>query len=171
MDKGLVYFSDLLDKRGSLVNYNELCAKYGIILNWFEYQQLIGAILKIWWHLANNDVCEDQMYQLTLDRFVGKSNSSKIVYNFLIDKNAVENILSYYISFQHKVDDTFSLKDFCSLFRALYCITKDTKLRDFQYRQLLHKIYCNDTLFKWKICRSEKCDYCKEKQTLNRFFM
>ena len=46
-------------------------------------------------------------------------------------------------------------------FRNIYLTTKTTKLRSFQYRLLLSKIYCNDILYKWKLVSSESCEYCK----------
>ena len=40
------------------------------------------------------------------------------------------------------------------------------QLRIFHYRLLLNKIFTNDTLKKWRIVDSDKCDYCDCKQTI-----
>ena len=48
----------------------------------------------------------------------------------------------------------------------MYLTTQDVKLRNFQYRLLLNKIFTNDTLYKWKIVHSPLCEYCKEIQSV-----
>ena len=45
-------------------------------------------------------------------------------------------------------------------FIHLYKITNVTKLRNFQYRLLHNKIFCNNILYHWKKVASQKCDWC-----------
>ena len=47
-----------------------------------------------------------------------------------------------------------------SLFKRLYKMTSVTKLRNFQYRLLLGKIFTNSILYKWKIVSSPGCNLC-----------
>ena len=43
----------------------------------------------------------------------------------------------------------------------------NVKLRNFQYRLLLNKIFVNDTLCKWKIKANDTCEICnRDKQTI-----
>ena len=63
-----------------------------------------------------------------------------------------------------------NIEGYFSHFRNLYKIAKDTKSRDFQYRQLIFNIYLNSTLFLWKVLTSDKCNFCEEVQTLCHLF-
>ena len=52
------------------------------------------------------------------------------------------------------------MNEFFKLFRKIEITTSWVKLRDFQYRLLLGKIFANDVLYKWKIKNSAECDWC-----------
>ena len=55
---------------------------------------------------------------------------------------------------------------FCGYFQKLYEIAADTKLRDFQYRLFLSKIFPNTVLFKWGKVDSPTCDWCDDMQSI-----
>ena len=51
----------------------------------------------------------------------------------------------------------------CSkLFRSLIKVTPIVKLRDFQFRLLRNKIFCNNVLYHWKKSDTQICDLCKK---------
>ena len=50
---------------------------------------------------------------------------------------------------------------FTTEFKNIAKVTDITKLRDFQYKLLLGKIFTNKMLFKWKKVDTEMCDICK----------
>ena len=52
--------------------------------------------------------------------------------------------------------------EYVKFLKHIYKCTAETKLRNFQYRLLIGKIYTNDTLFLWKIVQDSKCDFCNE---------
>ena len=68
--------------------------------------------------------------------------------------------------FDMQNNPNFSLEDDDVLFGNILNITDIVKLRDFQNRLLLNKIFTNDTLQKRKIVQSGKCEFCSEKQTI-----
>ena len=43
---------------------------------------------------------------------------------------------------------------------------KGTFLQSFQYKVLNRIVYCNDKLFTWKIKTNNKCEYCREIDTI-----
>ena len=45
-------------------------------------------------------------------------------------------------------------------FTRIYRITDIVKLRNFQYRLMLNKIFTNDILCKWNITATSVCDMC-----------
>ena len=52
------------------------------------------------------------------------------------------------------------------MFKNITKLTSSVKLRDFQYRLLHNKIFCNDQLFYWKKLTSNCCDFCDTKQSI-----
>ena len=58
-------------------------------------------------------------------------------------------------------------EDYQSHFKNIYKVTNVTKYRDFQYRLLHNKIFCNNILIHWKKVDSAVCNLCtKEKQDI-----
>ena len=45
-------------------------------------------------------------------------------------------------------------------FTDLYKVINITKLRNFQFRLLHNKIFCNNILFYWKVVESQNCEWC-----------
>ena len=48
-------------------------------------------------------------------------------------------------------------------FKDLYSVTNVTKLRNFQYRLLHNKIFCNNVLYHWKKVPSQYCEFCNDR--------
>ena len=51
---------------------------------------------------------------------------------------------------------------YARVFQTLYCCTKVSKYRDFQYRLLLCKLVTNRILFEWNIKGIPLCTFCEE---------
>ena len=62
--------------------------------------------------------------------------------------------------------DAVCTPEISNLFRNLYGLTNVIKLRDFQYRLMHNKIFCNNILVYWKKVESNKCEFCMEKQDI-----
>ena len=157
IENGLIHFEDLLDEEGNKLSLEDIVNRYGPCLNWFEYTQLTNAIPEIWWYLANG-------------KFRGKRKPSSTLYNYIISLHAMENMEGYIQKFTKEFGSCMN-EEYCMFFKKIYKMTKDTRLRDFQYRQLLFKIFTNDTLYKWKVKESAKCDYCHENQNVQHLFL
>ena len=57
-------------------------------------------------------------------------------------------------------------------FKELYVITNVTKLRDFQYRLLLGKVFTGELLYNWNVIDSPLCYFCQEEnETVVHLFM
>ena len=53
-------------------------------------------------------------------------------------------------------------EDWDKIFLRTFKITKETYLQSFQYNILKRILNCNDKLYKWKIKPNNKCDVCRE---------
>ena len=56
--------------------------------------------------------------------------------------------------------DTLCYATFKQAFKNINGYTNIVKYRNFQFRLLHNKIFCNNILFHWKIKNSQKCDWC-----------
>ena len=168
---GLLYFSDLLNGN-VLKTFTEIENQFGKCLNWYSYRQLCSAIPKIWFTLLESTTSKDQVDYLTVEDIVLANKLTQMVYNFIKtvkDKPQVilQKYLFMYCEKVHMVNDP---QDYYKLFENLYKLSKVTKLRNFQYRMLLFKIYPNTTLHRWAIKDSSKCEFCNEEQMLKHLF-
>ena len=89
------------------------------------------------------------------------------MYNDLINKKYKEQDLNkyaqkWYVNMQME----YKMEQYLQQFTNLRTVTSSIKLRDFQYRLLLGKIFTNDILSRWKIKNSSKCEYCRTEQTI-----
>ena len=159
---GLLYVGDLYTPRGQLMDYETLREHFGPCLSWLEHQQLIKALPK--WDTL--DVTTESM---SVEMLLKKAKPVSLIYNYVIESAALENIFSYYTRFCHEISP-IGVQSYLRLFKNLYYICKATKLRDFQYRCLLLKLPTNVILYKWGIKSSPECEYCAELQTLKHLF-
>ena len=132
----------------------------------FEYKQLVSALPKLW----KKKQCYDLQYQLPVHCMsVGDILECKKPVRTTYAKLII-NISAVYLKRYHeKFCNTVSLcsfEDYLKMFCIANRISIRVKLRSFQYRILLHKIFTNDTLYRWGLVCSENCSNCEVKQTL-----
>ena len=87
--------------------------------------------------------------------------------NTLFDENnQVKDLYIYMMRWRDKVNPNIEYDTYLQLFRGMYETTNVVKLRDFQYRLLLGKIFINNILCHWKIVETNICELCNiSKQT------
>ena len=170
VNAGLHRFGDLLKEDGACKSYEQICREYNNCLNWYEFNQLKRAIPTTWWDIALNDSFDEIECRLNLEGIQRMTAVSREVYNIIIEKNAKEILYKSFIKYQQNIALSTTIDEYSKLFTRLYKISNETKLRDFQYRQLIFKIYANDTLVKWKILLNEECEFCKQPQNLRHLF-
>ena len=66
---------------------------------------------------------------------------------------------------EQKGDLGITLTEMSKAFQSIKKFTDITKYKDFQYRLLINKIFCNDVLVHWKKVDSNECDFCGIKQS------
>ena len=133
-------------------------------LTWLELMQVYSAFPKCW----NQGILEPELPQevLLYDEIVDAKKPAAYCYNCILKNHAAHHIQQYHMRYCKHVQ-VVDMEDFLTLFKRLYKITKNARLRSFQYRLLIGKVYTRDTLYKWKIVDSPTCTQCPDNDLHN----
>ena len=162
----IMYISDIVDDFGRPLPYIEVKEKFATELSWLQYYNVISSIPPVWRAelVSANDFAEKP--KITLERICGCAKPSQYIYNFLIENVYNESTDRYAAKwFERFGITTLTYDDYYKYHKNIVKITKVTKLRDFQYRLLLNKIFTNDLLYKWGKVESPICEHCNDIQT------
>ena len=144
--------------------YEKVRDKYGAIVTWLEYNALVSAVLREWGYVfRSTDLIDDEVtkYANTLNR----QKISKCIYADLIATD--ETVRACSQTWYKKAGIITTICSFRKEFARIYTLTSLVKLRDFQFRLLHNKIFCNDVLIHWKKVASNACNLCQlEKQDI-----
>ena len=114
----------------------------------------------VWKILLKSQVDNTTIDRVTLDN-LNKTNSNYIIYDYLLGKKYLNDELQKYAKcWSMQTQENITLEEYLKLFSNLYKIMDVVKLRDFQYRLLLGKIFTNDILFRWGKKESNIWEYC-----------
>ena len=103
-----------------------------------------------------------------VDMICNRKNCSRYVYNKVLLKvySKPQKIIDKWCN-----DLEVSENEIFEAFSYIYKLTKDVKMRTFQYRLLHRYIALNNFLFRIKISETDKCMFCNlEKETLSHLF-
>ena len=153
------------EDRVRFCTYNEYVKKTGASCNWLNYQSVINAIPAHWKFFLKSDVnlVDDRLSKYEMIKDIDKV--SRLIYRDMLH---TDEILRKCVHTWGKkacinTDVQKMRKHFCNI----KGITPVTKLRNFQFRLLHNKIFCNDVLVHWKKVESNICDFCSlQKQTI-----
>ena len=113
---GLITFRDLLDEEGKCLSFDKISNEFNGCLTWLQYYQLIKSILNIWWYLAcNGDYHESN--SIDIGNLKNKTQVSQYLYNYLIEKNAVDVIRKYYEKFLTEVGE-ITVTEYCNFIQS-----------------------------------------------------
>ena len=130
-------------------------------VNWLHYGTLIDAIPTHWKIVLNHRSNLNDEYEDRFNQIIKCNKASAMIYHSV---NRDESQLLISASFWKQNLSNFDVNKHRKAFRNLYKVTNVTKLRNFQYRLLYNKIFCNNRLFHWKKSRTQYCDLCNDKQ-------
>ena len=139
VEEGLWYVRDLLDDGMQLMTWRVFSLKFPRI-KWFEYVQITQAIPRHW--LAFE--VEGETNRIDYEELVCTKKPSAMAYNLLLVKEY--DVKDDYINIVRWSRtcgniETLQVAQYRKLFTILYKITDVTKLRNFQYRLLLSKVF------------------------------
>lgn len=135
---GLVKIKDIIDDTGAFLTYNTLILKYGQVMSWFQYHQLLSSIHPQWKVELKENFQYVQNFVLVtkFQDLEGETKWSKIVYDEMIERNYEECLFWKNARWNRYLDINLSIEEFAGHFRNIIKSTISTKLRDFQFRLL-----------------------------------
>ena len=157
--------SDIVDDEGNIVEWNTVCMNYNIAnntCNWLWYTGLCSAIPTMW-KIILKDTNSDGMIgsrNVKLTELLTSKKTGRLLYTWLNRKIPSNKIVQYAQNWFEKLHMNGGYDNFLQLLHRNYAITNNIKLRNFQYRLFIGKIFTNDTLHKWGIVDSELCNLC-----------
>lgn len=168
-DAGLIYVADLFSNNGLLLSFDQLLAKFGNCISWFEHVQIIMSIPLKWKQAILMSPASSVNRITKFESLAGASKISNIVYDSLIDNSVdISSILKVW---ERRLSVTIHLQELLNAFDAIKAPTIYTKLRDFQFRLLHNKIFTNFNLFVWCKRADDFCTFCSSERehTLHLF--
>ena len=160
---GLSQIEDIIKNGNAWKTAEEIRCEFNCDINQLEYNSIITSIPHHWkFFLRTPNLIDEQVDKWSL--IESNKKISKVMYYKIInnDKAWQHSVRMW----NEKLQEEFNLSIHQQAFRNLYKVTNITKYRDFQFRLLHNKIFCNDILFYWKIKSSQICDYCDTKQSI-----
>ena len=152
----IILIKDLV-RNGKILKYDELPSKEGI--TWLDYSALVASIPELWRFALKSELLIDDSVPKYLKWKIFEATSiSRTVYHNLTDSESA--LISSGKIWRNKLNNNFDLERHMCAFKNIYAVTNIVKLRNFQYRLLHNKIFCNDILFHFKCSSSQKCDFC-----------
>ena len=157
---------DILNEDDNLINFDtfrELHPNHSQI-SWLDYRSMCDVVWSTWKFFIKTDGLIDSNVN-KFQMIHKQKKATQIIYFDMIQTDSVLRKVERI--WYNKADIHDTVDDYQKHFRNIYIMTDVTKLRDFQYRLLLNKIFCNDILVHWKKMESNICNIChKEKQTI-----
>ena len=158
----------------------ELSKQHDIPIDIMKYNSLIHSLPKHWKILLK----EYTSYDVPVNDKSNNDNNNKIIFvddkyytlSKITSKQIYWHILSGIIKPPTSIEKWISEfvflndKDFEKYFLLPNLTVKDTKLQTFQYK-ILNRIFpCQSKLFTWKLAENNKCELCKEHDSITHYF-
>ena len=142
-----------------------ITSKYANCLSWLEYYQLVSALPSEW---VQCDIMQESV-DTNLEWFVKVDKTENFIYTkFISSITYIDVLLDKWVKI---LDMNFETTQLEKYFEAIYKCTISTKLRNFQYRILTHKVVLNDQLVHYGIKENNSCTFCKAtKETMVHIF-
>ena len=161
---GIIRYGDLFDNMDRMYTYEDLIATYGDCINWLQYNSIKIAIEKY----VNATKTEHE--PILKEESLLCAKPIKIIYKTLCDHKTEQWLQPAKDKLEILIQTTLTWADIYAMFKRIYTTTSVTKLRDFQYRLILNRLYTNNILVKWGLVPDNKCEFCTEKQTIMHLF-
>jgi hypothetical protein len=150
---------------GSLINEHKTKSNPTL---WFEVMQIISSFPREWRKLIDRT---KKLHKENINIIPIKENLWKQSDNITLKDivNRIKNTITtknmhQYVKEKHKLQEDIESRE--NPFKALITTTKETKLRNVQFK-ILHNIYPTMShLYKWKLKSTPNCAVCNEKETI-----
>ena len=144
---------------GSVKEFTEVQKELGIPANlWLTYSSMITSVPEYWKTVMKTQAPVNDPYEDRLAIVRSTNKISSTVYHLM---NQDDSVLSISATKWSNVLENFRLDIHLKAFSNLYKLTNVVKLKNFQYRLLHSKIFCNNVLFHWGLKTTQRCDFCE----------
>lgn len=153
---GILNMSDILNADLSFKSIAQVRAM-STQIDILEYMSLVQNIPQHWKRLLRRDTniqVPIPRYQL-LDKY---QSIVRIAYTCMNNRTFVTDAKRN--RWEVKFDIELWPEQFAKIYKAIWSITNNSKLRSFQYRLLMHALVTNVQLFRWKLTSSARCTFC-----------
>ena len=169
MDRGIIYFNDLLRQDGNLFGYQEFLAYYNITLNFVDFYSLFHCIPRTWKLDYNKRLNGTEVQQNVLDRLLKMNKICKVTYLKFLDN--VQIYRSHITKWQTILQEEIDNEMWQAFYSVNFACTIESKMRAFQYRILMRIIPTNKYLKLVGIKESDKCYFCEiQEETIEHLF-
>ena len=142
---------------------------YNVNINFVEYYGIISAMPINWKQLSlDENIKLDRICNEIVDKIKAENKPCKYFYKLFIRRVQQEPINCHK---KLENDLEMSIEDWHDIYSLSFCITKDTKLQNFQFK-LLHRILpVNSFIYKCGLKETELCTfYMETKENLLHLF-
>ena len=171
VSKGIIYVSNLFDRKGELKNWETVSQEF---LKWYG---VLKSIPSSWKKALRSHSIEESMKneesQCEIEangKFIPiNCVTAKLVYNLCLSHKFSPPTSKKLLSTKFNIEDQ---KTWSSVYLLPASTTLDTKLRMFQYKILNNILYLNQRLYHMKLADSPLCSLCKrEFETISHLFL
>ena len=153
IQKGFMTIEDLLT-RDKFKTREQINSEYGIHLTCLEYNSLVSAVPSYWKFIINSNVELIDPHIMKWDFIEANSKPVRVIYqDMMSDDKAINNSAK---KWNAMLQTEFEVETHSKAFKNIQVITNVTKYRDFQFRLLHNKIFCNNILYHWKKVNSQQ---------------
>ncbi len=155
---GIIKIRDIVNENNEFLSYNELCRKYGNVIDWVRYYGLIAAIPQDYKNIIRNEDFNDIELATFHDNLIKKDLTSRDIYfKFITCDDSLTKIAE---KWEEKLQSPINTDFMSEVFAKIKIMTLSTKLRSFHFRLLRNVIFTNDKLKSWNLVASDKCTFC-----------
>ena len=162
-DIDIMYIKNLVNEEtGHILETRDFCQFNNLDKNWWlVHQGIIAAIPEKWRKLLKEDDYRDMPERLHVTDVTGAKKPSQVIYKFIGRNKNMSKCFKYAEKWSKTLSLSYTdLDEYLLNFKNLYKITDEVKMRNFQYRLLLGKVFTNTILNKWGKVPSPNCEQC-----------
>ena len=161
---------DLLNKDGSFFSFDEFLKKFKIKTNYLEYFKVISALRQYKNMCLSID--DSAASKAVLGFRLPDTNTCRKVYQGLTERKATLPFKSQNKWMKGIVMAETTTVNWEKTYLLAFKCTKETKLREFQFKLLHRRIATNDYLYKIGLKQSDLCTFCgEETENLTHLFL
>ena len=159
LSKGVLYLSDITKDNKEFYSLNEFNRKFNCTINFLYYLSLIHSIPNHYKIGIKNAIQTGRVDPSNVEVLIRTKKVSRKIYSDLAQKSASFPDKSFQF-FSQTLNININNDIFISYFGAMYESTRNTKLKNFQFRLLHNSIITNVQLKNWNIKDSDMCTFC-----------